>query len=112
MVPDMNDVPRIGAPEVARRIGRSLRGVQALAARGAIPGAAMIGGRWSFDPVKLKQWIEDLENATARSASARPSHREGYSAPVSAALLRANRKAAEAYERLMKGKGRKSKKEN
>lgn len=73
----MVDVLRIGAPEVARHFGWSLRGAQALAAQGKIPGATMLGGRWSFDPVKLKQWIEDLENATAQLASARPSRKGG-----------------------------------
>jgi hypothetical protein len=35
------------------------RTVQALAARGDIPGAAKLGGSWTFDEAALRNWIEE-----------------------------------------------------
>jgi hypothetical protein len=50
--------PRIRAPEAAAMLGVTLRGLQALAARGALPGAAKICTLWTFDVKKLKRFAE------------------------------------------------------
>jgi predicted DNA-binding transcriptional regulator AlpA len=39
--------------------GLSLRTVQALALRGEIPGAAKLGGSWTFDEAALRNWIKE-----------------------------------------------------
>ena len=47
-------------PQAAVTItGLSLRTVQALALRGEIPGAAKLGGSWTFDEAALRNWIKE-----------------------------------------------------
>lgn len=65
----MSKLPkRIRAAEACEATGLKLRGLQAMAARGEIPGAAKIGRIWTFDSVKLGQWIQERERATAQRA--------------------------------------------
>ncbi len=65
--------------------GLSLRTVQSLAAQGKIPGAAKLGGRWTFDLVKLRKWIADEEAAVVERAIWRPGI-EGLNAACERAL--------------------------
>jgi len=60
---------RIRATEVAALLGLTLRGVQALAARGALPGAAKIGTLWTFDPEKLRRFVAAREAECASHES-------------------------------------------
>src|ERR1700683_752265 len=46
----------------------SLRQVQSMAAAGKIPGAAKLGGVWTFDPVQLTAWIRRQEKACQRNS--------------------------------------------
>lgn len=41
--------------------GENGRTLQALAARGAIPGAAKLGKCWTFNEAELRNWIRDRE---------------------------------------------------
>lgn len=50
---------RIRAHHAATILGVELRTVQALAARGELPGAAKIGGLWTFDESALRLWIRE-----------------------------------------------------
>ncbi len=50
---------RIRADEAAAILGVKVRTVQSLAARGELPGAAMIGRLWTFDELALRQWIRE-----------------------------------------------------
>lgn len=50
---------RIRAPAAAAILGVEVRTVQALAARGELPGAAKIGKLWTFDEPALRQWLKD-----------------------------------------------------
>jgi hypothetical protein len=59
-------VERIGTARAREILGLSQRSVQYLAARGKLPGAAMIGSRWTFDEVKLRAWVNDKEMATCQ----------------------------------------------
>lgn len=43
-------------------LGVSHRSVQDLAASGALPGAAKIGRRWTFDLAKLREYVEAREH--------------------------------------------------
>jgi hypothetical protein len=43
---------------------RSRRTVQAMAARGEIPSAAISGGRWTFNVAALRAWVRDRERET------------------------------------------------
>jgi excisionase family DNA binding protein len=52
---------RIRAHVAAGILGVEVRTVQALAARGDLPGAAKIGGLWTFDEAALRQWIKERE---------------------------------------------------
>jgi hypothetical protein len=58
---------RIQALAAARITGLSLRTIQAHAPR--IPGAAKLLGRWTFDPIRLRRWIADMEAASCRVTS-------------------------------------------
>jgi excisionase family DNA binding protein len=50
---------RVRVDDAASILGISGRTVQALAARGEIPGAAKIGGLWTFDEAALRLWIRE-----------------------------------------------------
>ena len=50
---------RIRVDAAARILGVEVRTVQALAARGEVPGAAKIGGLWTFDESALRSWIKE-----------------------------------------------------
>lgn len=50
---------RIRAHRAATILGSTPRTVQALAARGELPGAAKIGGLWTFDEAALRTYIKD-----------------------------------------------------
>jgi hypothetical protein len=58
-----------------RIIGLSERTIQAMAARGEIPGAAKFGRRWTFDKLKLRQYVNQREQETwqGKEREARPS---------------------------------------
>src|SRR5580692_3546961 len=63
------DLPaRIRPAEVARITSLSLRQIQSMAATGKIPGAAKLGGVWTFSPEKLHAWIKAQEQACQRSS--------------------------------------------
>lgn len=56
------DAPeRIRLSRAASILGGTQRTVQALAARGQIPGASKVGGLWYFDEAAFRQWIKDKE---------------------------------------------------
>lgn len=52
---------RIRSDAAATMLGITARGVQAMAARGDLPGAAKVGKVWTFDQDKLKRHIAALE---------------------------------------------------
>lgn len=54
----MAEPARIQSAEAAAMLGVSVRTVQLRAAAGEIPGAALIFGRWTFDPVMLRRFIK------------------------------------------------------
>jgi hypothetical protein len=53
---------RVRAVEAARMLGLTVRGVQAMAAQGRLPGAAKIGSLWTFDPGKLRRFVAAKED--------------------------------------------------
>jgi hypothetical protein len=53
-------------------IGLPIRTVQAMAAKGEIPGAAKMRRRWTFDRVKLEGWIVQKEQETWQNAQRPP----------------------------------------
>lgn len=54
---------------VMDKTGLSRRTVQAMAARGEIPGAAKFGKLWTFDRMKLARWIHDKEQECLRTST-------------------------------------------
>lgn len=52
---------RVLIAQACRMTGLSRRNVQDMAARGDIPGAAKLGGRWTFDAATLRRWIKSRE---------------------------------------------------
>lgn len=66
---------RVRVDDAAAILGISGRSVQALAARGEIPGAAKIGGLWTFDESALRLWIR--EKATCQIDPRRRNTRSG-----------------------------------
>ncbi|MCW2283670.1 hypothetical protein M2323_001442 [Rhodoblastus acidophilus] len=90
---------RIKAKAAAEMLGVTPRTVQALAGKGALPGAAKIGGLWTFDPKKLTKFIADKEAEIAARAEweLRPpawktSHFQPRSSPT---------KSAQSFDRAM-----------
>lgn len=65
----MTAAERIQSAAAARLTGLSLRGLQAMAARGCIPGAAKLGSRWTFDPITLRRWIRSQERRPCPATS-------------------------------------------
>jgi excisionase family DNA binding protein len=72
--------PRVAVPDglrdtadqAAAILGIPRRTVQALAARGELPGAAKIGRLWTFDIEKLRRLVRQRERETWQSARHRP----------------------------------------
>ncbi len=54
-------LPRIQSATAARILGVSQRSVQGLALRGELPGAARIGGVWTFDAERLATFVKQRE---------------------------------------------------
>ena len=62
---------RITIEDAQPLIGLPIRTVQAMAAKGEIPGAAKMRRRWTFDRVKLEGWIVHKEQETWQNAQSR-----------------------------------------
>lgn len=62
---------RIRAHAVGGILGISARTVQSLAARGELPGAAKIGGVWTFDEKAIRDWVKSI--SSTGEAGERPS---------------------------------------
>lgn len=60
---------RVKVAAVEQETGLSARIIQMMAARGDIPGAAKLGGTWTFDVAKLRRWIREQEAKTWQGAS-------------------------------------------
>src|SRR6185437_15801289 len=59
-----DDAPeRVRADAIARMTSLSIRKVQELAVAGKVPGAAKLGGVWTFDPARVRAWIREQERA-------------------------------------------------
>jgi phage terminase Nu1 subunit (DNA packaging protein) len=63
---------RIKTKDAADMLGVTPRTVQALAGKGELPGAARIGGLWTFDPKKLAKFIAEKEAEIAARAAWKP----------------------------------------
>ena len=65
----MNSRSRLSAHEVAAEAGCSLRSIKSYAIRGIIPGARQLvdGGAWTFDPIALRRWLKEREEAPKRN---------------------------------------------
>lgn len=92
---------RIQAREAAGILGISVRSVQVHAANGILPGAAKIGGIWTFDEKALRSWLKtistpDLPVPKRASGPDRARNRSGAWMPLQA------RNSADAYERALK----------
>ena len=61
---------RIRVAKAASILGINSRTVQGMALRGELPGAAKIGGLWTFSESALRKWIEER---TVKPRPARPS---------------------------------------
>jgi Helix-turn-helix domain len=63
-------LPRIQSAAAALVLGVSRRSVQGLALRGELPGAARIGGVWTFDAERLSAFVTQRElDAEAKQAT-------------------------------------------
>lgn len=71
---------RIRTTAAAAMLGISRRTVQAMVARGGLPGAAKIGGILTFDSSKLRRYL-DGEEARCRKTTCIREERSGGCAP-------------------------------
>jgi hypothetical protein len=63
---------RVNAQAAAAILGLKPRKLQAMSARGAIPGAARIGRQWSYDPAKLRRYLKHCEREVCQASAGRP----------------------------------------
>ena len=96
-------MPRIRSDVAAEMLGITARGVQAMAARGDLPGAAKIGKVWTFDRDKLDRYVaaKEMECASGTYTKGKAS---GGCEPKSAAL-NIERAYEQAISRLRGGGG-------
>lgn len=98
----MNIVARIRVREVARLTSLSESKVYEMAAAGRIPGAAKLGGTWTFDPDKIEAWIRRAERlacpAVDQITIAERASMAGLAVPA--------KHIDEAFERLIRKKSR------
>ena len=52
---------RVKMAQAVAITGKSDRALQAMALAGKVPGAAKIGGEWTFDEATLRAWVKELE---------------------------------------------------
>lgn len=67
---------RIRASAAASILGVEVRTVQALASRGQIPGAAKIGGTWTFDEKALRKFAPKFHQRRSEPNNPRKKERE------------------------------------
>jgi phage terminase Nu1 subunit (DNA packaging protein) len=91
---------RVRAHVAAGILGVEVRTVQALASRGEVPGAAKIGGLWTFDEVALRNWIRERttcpKDHQPRKTATGAATRSGRGLPLQAA------KSAKACEQALR----------
>jgi len=79
---------RIRAQDAAIILGVETRTVQALAARGDLPGACKIGRLWTFDAATLRAWIRERSTCPGQRRQNTPTGvetRSGRDLPLQAA---------------------------
>lgn len=86
---------RIRSDAAAQQTGLSVRQVQAMAARGQIPGAAKLGSVWTFDPRVIAMWISRQEEVVQRPAATNRIYGKRAAGVLPAATIEAR------YERLL-----------
>jgi phage terminase Nu1 subunit (DNA packaging protein) len=89
---------RAGVEYVMDKTGLSRRTVQAMAARGQIPGAAKFGKLWTFDRMKLARWIRDKERecqSQATSTSVTAFSMRAFRLPVPSGVVPLRQRIAE-----------------
>lgn len=57
---------RMQVRELAEVVGLSPRQVQAMAARGEIPSAALFGTRWTFNRAQVRRWVAQKKRGAKR----------------------------------------------
>jgi hypothetical protein len=65
-------VERGTSQQAAAILGVKSRKLQAMSARGEIPGAAKLGRQWTYDLPKLRQFIDQQEKITCQGSAKRP----------------------------------------
>ena len=89
---------RVPLREAVPITGASLRTLQSLALRGALPGAVKIGSRWKIDLVKLTLWINQQEAKQCLTTYTNAAPSGGAACKFEDVMYE------EAYERLVSGK--------
>lgn len=96
----MADTPRVRAAAIAEMTSLSVQKVQEMAAQGRMPGAAKLGGVWTFDPEKVQACLFKAEQAAAaRAIQTQPAP----ALPRDRRSLRPDCAVREEYDRLIKG---------
>lgn len=91
---------RVRAADVRRMTSLSLRQIQDMAAKGDIPGAAKLGGVWTFDPLRVRAWIREEQ----RKCLANPKTSTSGAIPGGDVSVSPDENIEEAYEQLIHGK--------
>lgn len=96
---------RIRPAAVAEITSLSLRKVQEMAAAGQLPGAAKLGGVWTFDPTQIRAWIRHQERKAACRANYPTTATVAATSSGDVSML-PDESIAQAYEQLIRKKQR------
>src|SRR6266508_1556301 len=76
---------RINMAAACAITGKKPRRLQLMAKAGKVPSAAKIEGEWTFNVLRLRQWVRDLEDASCPSpATQDPQSEQPRAAPAAA----------------------------
>lgn len=92
---------RIRAKDAALILGEPVRTVQAMAARGEIPGAAKLTRAWTFDERALRAWLTDRVRAHETPSEKRRQVRIGAAISSGVASRSRGGKSGSPYEQMM-----------
>ncbi|MDF2809900.1 MAG: hypothetical protein K0S56_931 [Microvirga sp.] len=87
--------------EAAGILGISVRSVQSLAAKGELPGAAKVGGLWTFDETALRSWLKAISTPGDVVQTPKPARARQICDPQAWPPLQA-RKSSEECERALR----------
>jgi hypothetical protein len=102
----MIETERVRADAVSRMTSLSVRKVQELAVAGKLPGAAKLGGVWTFNALRVRAWIRERERVCLEQAGETRNSSTSAATRGGGVSSLPDESIALAYEQLIHGKRR------